>query len=133
MVDYSKLQTYTGANSFKNTGVFTTSVVFSGNILASQELTFTSVVTLAENQVFAFAIANYVEFTKGGSASWQPLPSFDVSIPTTPIGGLTGYLLSQVNNNVVTFIGGIRNPYGTTETITGTTVNIRYVTYTLNK
>lgn len=133
MVDYSKVQYYSGANTFKNVGVFDTSVTFTGTLTAGQERTFTSVVTLLENQVFAFAVAEYVEFVKGGGATWQVLPSFDVNVVTTPTGGLTGYLLAQVNGTTVTFIGGIKNPYGVTETITSTTVNIQYTTYTLAK
>lgn len=133
MIDYTKLNFASEINTFKNTGVFSTSITMSGNLPASSEQTFTSVITLTENQVFVFAKAEYVEFIKGGSAAWQIFPTFDMNVPTTPIGFLSGYLLAKVDGMTVTFIAGIANPYGTDETITSQTINISYVTYTIDK
>lgn len=130
MIDYSKLNFSSQLNTFKNTGVFSTSITMSGNLPAGTERTFTSVITLEETQVFVFARAEYAEFIVGVT-EWQIFPTFDMNVPTTPIGSLTGYLLAQVDGNVVTFIAGIANPYGTDETITDLTIPISYVTYTL--
>ena len=135
-IDYSKLQFFSRANTFKNTGVFTTSIVLSGTIPSGTERTFTSVITLAERQVFVFAEAKYAEFTKflGTGATtklWQRFPTFDAYIPTTPTGNLAAYMTPLVNGTTVTFKAGIFNPYAGTETITSTTIDISYVTYTL--
>lgn len=136
MIDYSKLQFYSGANTFKNTGVFTTSITLSGTIPTGTEKIFTSVVTLTENQVFVFAEAKYAEFAKflGTGVTtklWQRFPTFDAYVPTTPTGNLAAYITPLVNGQTVTFKAGIFNPYVGTETITSTVIAISYVTYTL--
>lgn len=130
-VDLEKVILFTGANAFKNTGVYDTSITMTGTITAGQTRTFTSVVTLDENQDFAYAIANYVEFIKGGSAAYQVLPTFDAYVVTTPTGFINTALYFTINGSTVTFTAAINNPYGGTETIADTTINIRYVTYTL--
>jgi len=133
MVDYSKLNFTSQLNTFKNTGVYSSSITLSGNLGAGATATFTSTITLAENQVFVFAKAQYVEFTKGGAPTWQMLPTFDAYVVTTPIGFINTALYATVNGNIVTFTAFMRNPYGTTETIANTTIPITYVTYTVDK
>lgn len=131
MIDYSKLNYISSKNTFKNTGVFSTSISLSGNIAPGTEVQFTSTINLTENQVFVFARAFYTEYVKGGSATWQIFPSFDVNVPTNPVGLLSGYLLARVNGTQVQFIAGIFNPYFAPETITPMSIPISYVTYTL--
>jgi len=131
MIDLSKVKLYSLANAFKNTGVYSTSVTLSGAIGPGVEVQFTSTITLPQNQIFAFAIAQYTEASKGGAAAWQKIPTFDAAFTSTPTGNLKAYVLSQINGNVLTFIAGAQNPYAGTETITNLTIPIVYVTYTL--
>lgn len=134
-VDVTKLIFSSNNNTFKNTGVYDTSITLSGTITAGQTRTFTSVITLSENQVFVFAKAKYREFTKyiNGFTSqvWQKFPTHYAYIPTTPTGNLGADLRVQVNGTTVTFSAVIYNPYAGTETITTETISIRYTTYTL--
>lgn len=135
-VDLRKVQFSTTANAFKNTGVYTTSITMSGALAAFQERTFTSSITLSENQEFVFARARYAEYSKAasdGTFYWQVMPTFDLNVPTVPIGtGINlGYLLVRVNGTQVTFIAGVKNGLGSAETIVSQTINIEYVTYTL--
>lgn len=118
------------ANAFKNTGVFPTSVTLSGVVGAGVEVTNTSVVTLTEIPQYVFARANYTEYLKGGAASWQPFPTFDANIASTG-GNFTAYLIARVAGTVVTFTAGMKNGSGTPITLTPTTYNIVYVTYTV--
>lgn len=137
MIDLSKVVLYSQANSFKNTGLYPISLTLSGTVGAGVERQFTASVTLADNQRFVFAKAKYNEFIEWSTgvdttSTWQQLPTFNAYIPTTPTGFLSGYVITQVNGNVVTFIAGIYNPYGVTETITGTTIDIVYATYSVD-
>jgi hypothetical protein len=130
-VDYSKLIYASELNAFKTQEINTTSITASGTIGAGATVNFTSTITLDENQDFAYAIANYREYVKN-TLAWQLMPTFDVAVTTTPTGFINWYLLYRINGNVVTFTLGAQNPYGSTETITSTTINIIYVTYTLS-
>lgn len=131
MPDYTKLQYYSGANTFKNVDVQTTSITVSGVLAPSASATYTSVITLSENQVFAYAIAEYVEFSKRGTKSWQVIPTFDAYVASTPTGNINTAIFIEVAGNVVTFKAFNKNPYGVAETFTSTVINIEYVTYTL--
>ena len=131
-LDLSKILYTSSVGTFKTTGVFSTSITPSGTIAAGATATFTSTVTLEESQVFAYAVSNYVEFTKGGGARWQVLPTFDAYIETTPIGNITWALYYTINGNVITFTLLARNPFGSTETIVPSTIDINYVTYRLS-
>jgi hypothetical protein len=134
-VNVTKLIFSSSNNTFKNTGVYDTSIVLSGTILAGQTRTFTSVVVLDEVPTFVFAKAKYREFTKyiNGFTSqvWQKFPTHYAYIPTTPTGNLGADLRVNVNGTTVTFTAVIHNPYGATETITAETIRIRYSPYTL--
>lgn len=129
-LDPEKVIFASSLNAYKNTGVYDTSVTVSGTLTAGQTRSWTSVVTLPENQDFSYAVAKYVEFTKGGAAVYQQIPVFDASITTTPTGGLTASIYYTISGSTITFTVFMNNPYGGTETITSTTVDIRYVTYT---
>lgn len=134
-VDVTKLIFSSSNNTFKNTGVYDTSIILSGTIAPSATATFTKVITLTDNQDFVFAKAKYREFTKyiNGFTSqvWQKFPTHYAYIPTTPTGNLGADLRVSVNGNIVTFTAVIFNPYVGTETITTETISIRYTTYTL--
>jgi hypothetical protein len=135
MIDLRNALYSSSANSFKNTGVYTTSVSLSGSVAAGATATFTSTITLNENQVFTYFTAEYADLAKVifgiTTKFWQRSPSgANAYIPTTPSDSLGADINARVNGNVVTFIAVLFNPYGTPETITPTTINIRYVTYT---
>lgn len=135
-VDLTKVIYYSGANSFKNTGVYDTSITFSGSITAGATQTQSVTITLNENQAFAYAIAEYADLQRvifGTTTKyWQKMtPYAGAYVRTTPTGNLGAFLSSKVNGSQVTFTGLLSNPYGVTETITTTVINIRYVTYTV--
>ncbi len=119
------------ANAFKNLKPATTSITMSGGVGAGATSTFTATVTLEEDQDFAYAIARYSEFAKGGAASYQLIPTFDAYIASTPTGFLNTAIYFTVNGRTVTFTAKIFNPYAGTETLTTTTIPIIYVSYTL--
>lgn len=131
-MDVSKTALTTTADSFKNTGVYNTSVTLSGTIGAGATATFTQNVTLDENQVFAFAQANYKEIIKNSGNAWQKIPTFDAAITTTPTGGLAAAIYFTINGSTITFTAFMFNPYAGTETISATTIPIKYVTYTVD-
>lgn len=135
-IDYSKLHFLSSLNTFKNKEVHNTGITLTGTIGAGAEKTFTRSITLTENQKFVFAQAKFAEFTKaetGGITTkyWQPIPTFDIDAPSTPIGFLAAYLYVTVNGLTITFTAGMLNPYAGTETIVDQTIPISYVTYTL--
>ncbi len=123
-------------NSFKHRGALTTSLALPGACGAGAEVTATDTVTLDENQVFVFARAKFREYTKESfapaAAKWQPIPTFDIYVDTS-IGPINAYLLSKINNNVVTFILGLKNPTGAGITLTPETIDIEYILYTLSR
>jgi len=131
MIDLDILAYSSTTDAYKNTGVFTATLGLSGTIPAGTERTFTTTITLAENQVFGYALAQYKEFVKLGTAQYQLIPTFDADTPTTPTGNLASYIVYIINGTQVTFKAGIFNPYGGTETITAISFPIIYVTYTL--
>lgn len=134
-VDLDKVIYYSGANSFKNTGVFSTSITTPSSLAAGATATTSSVVTLSENQSFAYAIALYTEYQKGGAAAYQVIPTFDARVEclTAPFVGPINYAVYfTINGSTVTFNGFMQNPYGVPITLTPVTITIRYVTYTVD-
>lgn len=131
MIDLRQVLFSSSANSFKNTGVFDTSITASGTVGAGATKEFTSTITLSENQVFSYALAQYTDFVLNNGNQWQKIPTFDLYIATTPTGNLNWYLLTTITGSTVKFTLGLFNSYPGTETIPSTTINIRYVTYTL--
>ena len=136
-VDITQLQSYSGTNTFKNTGVYTTSITFSGSVASGAEGVFTSTITLTENQVFAFAIVKYLELAKklaGGSTQvYQTITGYaDMYVQTTS-ANLGASMEIIINGTSVTFRAVLFNGNVGLETITSTTFNIQYVTYTLSK
>lgn len=135
-MNYGKVAYVGSKNSFKHRGALTTSLVLPGSCGAGAEVTVSASITLDENQIFVFARGKYREYTKESfspaAAKWQPIPSFDLYVDTS-IGPLTAYLLAKINNNVVTFTLGIKNPTGGGITITPETIDIEYILYTLSR
>ncbi len=120
------------ADAYKTTEIHQTSVTVSGALAAGATRTTSSVITLAENQTFAYATALYAEVTKGGAASWQRFPTFDANAPSTPTGFLSAFLNFIITGPVVTFNASIFNPYAGTETFATSTFFINYVTYVIS-
>jgi len=135
-IDYSKLNFLSSLNTFKNTGVFSTSLTTPSSLGAGATSTVTSTVTLTENQVFALARAQYTEFAKTGAAKWQLMPTFDATVQCTTapfVGPLNYAIFYTINGTTVTFTGFIQNPYGSPISLTQVTIPISYVTYTIAK
>lgn len=135
-VDLTKVVFSSTTNSFKNTGVYTTSLSLPTSYTAFQEQTASTTITLAENQAFVFATANYAEYsrvvTEGVSTVFtQTLPTFD-GYAVSGSGPQSFYLYATVNGTSVTFTVGSKNAYGTSQTYTAQTINITYVAYTVD-
>ena len=129
-VDLTRVLFHSNYNAFKNTGVYTTSITASGTVGAGAIATFTSVVELDEDQDLAYAIAQYVEYTKLGSATYQPIPVYDAYIPATS-GLMRWAIIFVLDGSTVTFTLFAHNQSGSPEVVTETTIPITYVTYTL--
>lgn len=136
MIDLSKVVIYSGANSFKNTGVYTINLTLDGALAASAQTTDSVSITLTETQQYVFAQAKYAEYMKGAfggdtTTYFQTIPCFDVYLSTN-LGPLRAYIIPQVNGSTVTFTAGVQNDvYPGTATFS-TTFQIRYVTYTVD-
>lgn len=131
-IDYDKLIYYSGANSFKNIGVYTTSITTPNSLNAGQTLNNDSVVTLSENQNFAYAIAYYTNVVTNVT-SWQVVPTANgkMDVLTAPFVGSTNYIIYFIlNGPQITFRVTLVNPYAAPINITPITVDFRYVTYT---
>lgn len=136
MIDVSNLVLYSGANSYKNTGVYTINLTLDGSLSAGAQTSDSVSITLDESQQFVFAQAKYAEYAKGEfggvtTTYWQQIPCFDVYL-STDLGSLRAYIIPQVNGSTVTFTAGTQNDvYPGTATFS-TTFQIRYVTYTVD-
>jgi hypothetical protein len=136
MIDVSNLVLYSGANSFKNTGVYTINLTLDGSLGAGAQTSDSVSITLTESQQFVFAQAKYAEYAKGvfggdTTTRWQPIPCFDVYLSTN-LGPLRAYIIPQINGSTVTFTAGAQNDaYPGTATFS-TTYQIKYVTYTVD-
>lgn len=131
MIDLSKILYTSEVDTFKKIEVQTATLSLSGAITSGATVTFTTSVTLTESQDFAYAVGQYVEFVKGGSATYQRIPTFDAYVVTTPTGNLTAAVFFTISGSVVTFTAKMFNPYPGTETISNTSIPITYVTYRL--
>ena len=116
------------AVAFKTVDIQSATVTVSGSFTAFQERTWTTTITLSENQDFAYAIASYNDFMTLDGVKWRQLPTFNAYIPTD-IGSTTFYVYYRVTGNVVTFVVGGREAAGIGENITTTNIDFKYVTY----
>jgi len=115
------------AVAFKTVDIKSTTITVSGSFTAFQERTWTSVITLSENQDFAYAIAFIDDFVTLDGKKWRTIPTFNGQINTT--NNITPfYVLYKINNNVVTFTVGAKDG-GLGDSITTTDVDFKYVTY----
>lgn len=135
-VDLEKTQFASTNNSFKNTGVYTISIDLPTSYAAFQDKTNSTSITLSENQVFVFAAAKYAEYIRAVNEGvvtkyWQVIPTFD-GYAVSGSGPQQFYLYTTINGNQVTFIVGSQNGYATPETYTPQTIEISYVTYTVD-
>lgn len=133
-MDLDKVKLTTTNNSFKNTGVYTTSINLPTSIPTSVDTTRSVSVTLAEDQVFSFAIAKYIDIIKDAGAVWQACNTFDGKyVFTSPFAGVSSfYLTTLITGRVVTFTVGIFQSTGSTMTVTAQNIPIKYVTYTVD-
>lgn len=133
-MDLDKVAITSTKNSFKNTGVYTTSIDLPTSIPTSVETTRSVTITLEENQVFVFARAKYTEIVKDIGPAWQACNTFDAKFEfTSPFSGIGSfYITTLVSGLNVTFTIGIFQSTGSTMTVTPQTIPITYVTYTVD-
>lgn len=131
-LDKSKIAFSSDYNAFEMLEVNDTSITVSGSFTPGQERTWTSVITLEENQDFAYALGRYEDFVLLDGQKWRTIPTFNATVPST-FGTLTFYIYYEVTGNIVTFTAGAKDA-GLGESITSpTTFDIRYVTYTTDE
>lgn len=133
-MDLDKVKLTTTHNSFKNTGVYTTSIDIPTSVPTGVETTRSVSITLAENQVFSFAMAYYTDIVKDIGPVWQKCNTFDGKYTfTSPFSGVSAfYLTNVISGNTVTFTIGVLQTTGSTMTITAQNIPIKYVTYTVD-
>jgi len=133
-MDLDKVKLTTTHNSFKNTGVYTTSIDLPTSVPTSSDTTRSVSITLEENQVFSFAMAKYTDIVKDIGPVYQPCNTFDGKYEfTSPFSGTSSfYLTTLVNGPTVTFTVGIFQTTGSTITVTPQNIPIKYVTYTVD-
>ncbi len=133
-MDLDKIAITSTKNSFKNTGVYSTSVSLPTSIPTSVDTTNSTTITLSENQVFVFARAYYTEIVKDIGPAWQICNTYDGKFAfTAPFAGVSSfYLTTLVSGLNVTFTVGIFQSTGSTMTVTPQTVQIAYTTYTVD-
>lgn len=133
-MDLDKVRLTTTHNSFKNTGVYTTSIDLPTSIPDAVETTKSVTITLDENQVFSFAMAKYTDIIKDIGPVWQNLNTFDGKfVFTSPFAGVsTFFLTTLISGRTVTFTVGIFQSTGSTMTVTAQNIPIKYVTYTVD-
>mgnify|MGYP003440826170 CR=1 FL=1 len=134
-LDLSRVIYASTANAFKNTGVYNTTLTFSGSVAAGATATFTTVLTTEEASDYVFVVAEYTNIYKKISAGdatkyWQKLPYLATAYIPTTSANLGAFIYFVVNGTTVTFTGVLFNGNVGTETITTTAINIKYVTYT---
>lgn len=133
-MDLDKVKLTTTHNSFKNTGVFTTSIDLPTSIPNGVDTTRSVSITLAENQVFSFAMAKYTDIIKDIGPVWQNCNTFDGKFTfTSPFAGTsTFYLTTLITGRVVTFTIGVFQSTGSTMTAVAQNIPIKYVAYTVD-
>lgn len=131
-VDPSKVKFYSGFNAYKNTGVKSASVVVSGTLGAGATADYDKTIALTEQPVFFTILVKTTGFI-GGAARWQTMPSalyYDVPA-SGPAASLAVLLAVVVNGTNVTLRAWAHNPYDSTLTFTTTTIEFKFVPYTL--
>jgi hypothetical protein len=128
MINYDLIRTSSLNNTFKNTGVFTTSVTLSGAVANGAFGTFDTTLTLTQPPIYSETLANFTEFVSGTSGWWDTKQNGRI---TTSAGTTNFWIILIINGNNVTFRAQVFNSTASPFTLSTTTVNIQYVTYTL--
>lgn len=133
-IDATKVIFASTLNAYKNTGVKSGTVSVSGTVAAGAEATFDGTVTLdAEAKFFTILVETTGGAFLPGSVRWQSLPSalyYEVGA-SGPASSLTLLLTLVVSGNNLTLRAYTLNPYGSTITLNSTTINFKYVPYTI--
>lgn len=133
MTDASKLQYYTGYNTYKNLGVRSASVTVSGSTAPSAISDWQTTVTFDEDYKYSTAKVRTNDVL-GGSVRWQGFPAARFyRVPVTGHPSVTEFavtLLIEVNGNQVTFKATVFN--GTPDPLnwTTTTIDFEYAVHT---
>lgn len=132
MIDASKIQYYTGYNTYKNLGVRTARVTVSGSLASGAIGDYTAVVTLLEDYKFSTARVKTNDFRSGSTARWQAFPPATYYNVPCSAGAteLAVRLLLEVNGNQVTFKATALNPNPGSITFVTTDIDFVYAVHT---
>lgn len=131
-VDSSKIQYYTGYNTYKNLGVRSASVLVSGVIAAGTAADYTTTISLEANYKFSTARVRTTDFV-GGSPRWQAFPPsvyYDVPTSAGPVSSLQVFLALDINGNQLSFKAFAFNPEASDVTFSSTTIDFVYAVHT---
>lgn len=131
MINYDLIRTSSLNNTFKNTGVFTTSVTLSGVVGVGAFANFDTTITLTQAPVYSVTLAQFKEFASGVTDWWDIKENGDITVTAGPVGNTNFWILVIINGLNVTFRAQTFNPNAAPITLQSTNVPIQYVTYTL--
>jgi hypothetical protein len=147
VIDLSKLQYYSGANSFKNDGtLYSGTMTFPTSIPSHSFVVTTHTETLAETPQFSMMYAYFQEYldhaqqdigsSEFNAAQWYQTSvntkiGLTVTAPSGSAGPLDALIYPVINGTTLTVTGLVNNPYGDAITITALDVPWRFISYTM--
>lgn len=131
MTNFDLIRTSSLNNTFKNTGVFTTSITLSGVIANGTFGSFDSTITLPQAPIYSETLAELTELTSGVFGWWDTKQNGFITVTAGLVTDTNFWILVIINGSQITFRAQVFNGTAAPFTLQSTTVNIRYVTYTL--
>lgn len=147
MIDLSKVQYDSSANSFKNDSLlYIGSIVFPTTIAVGTFVTITQDFTVPEQPVFSHLYAFFKEFSDASAsfngysgdrgAQWYKISvnakvGLIVTAPAANAGPLEALIYPVINGSTITVTGIVNNPYPSNITLNPVTVPFGYIEYTL--
>jgi len=144
--DLSKLQYFSGANSFKNDGfIYTGSIAFPTSIAGGSFVTTTQSFTLSSAPVFSMLYCYYQEYYDAAQQNtigsgyngpqWYQASvnsKLGLVIPSgVHAGVIDATVYTVIDGNTVTVTGLVNNPYSTAITLNAVSVPYAFIEYTL--
>ena len=135
MTDGSKIQYYSGYNTYKNQGVRSATVTVSGSLAAGGLKSYSTAVALLANYKYSTGLVKTNDFASSpaGTPRWQPFPPANTY--TVPCSGgfgteLTVQLELLIDTGSVTFRATAFNNDSSTITFTSTDISFVYSVHT---
>lgn len=128
-LDLSRVIYSSTTNAYKNTGVKTSSINLTGTVAAGTFATFETTIVLTETQNYGKLFIYVTDFFSS-ETGWFNARASALINTSGPATTHDFWLGTKINGDNVTVYAQLFNPYGSTLTLTDTTVPIIYITYT---